>query len=727
MSRHPFAVLVISGLFVLAARPAAAEAPYQNVWDRYTVMLWPFKVPPPGPAYKKALDSINLLGTQLNGTGGHITRDRLKFVLQYRIPYYVGHAASKGYLYLKGPDKAKILKKRHPVARPHCLSNPATIAAMKKAIKNNVTAAKVGRCLAYAFDDEISATSFTSPADTCTSPWCLKRFRAFLKDLYGTIEKLNAQWETQYTSFDQISIVGCEKTRLANYPKPLDQWNLSGWVDSREFVDKNFADTLEMLVQYTNQLDPARPAGYVGGGGPTAYGGYDYEKICKVIQWIEAYDIGGSMEIIRSLMPKYPTVQTWFHNGSVERNKWFNWYYWAHGGRGQIIWPENGGKPWFAKDGTPRPDIKALAPMLKEIQSEHIGKLLVDADFDDDRIALYYGQPSIRVSWFIDIIPHKATWPNRSSSINNKNDTSHWNRYGWMKALEDAGLQYNFVTRGQIAAGELIKKGYKVLILGRALALSDAEAEAIKKFVEAGGWVIADHLCGIFDEHGKARAKGALDDLFGVSHDLAKGVLNGKVLYEIDAERHWQDPVEKKVTTAYDGALRWQGKVVYERGLKATTGKPAAKVNGIPVVVRNGRAIYLNLSPIYHCVDRYDPKAAGRWPGLITSLVAEAGIKPRARVLRADGRPEPIAECIYWRLPNGRKVLCVVKNVFRQATISSAGKAYGKVSARPTKIRIEFAAPVKGLKNERTGRVLGDGVVFEDSWITCEANVYSFE
>jgi len=706
--------------------PAMAEAPFQKVWDRYLVMVWPYKTPEPGPQFKAALDAAGLFGTQLDGAGGRLSQKRLDFVLRYGLYYYVGHAAGKGYLYLKKPDRSKILRKLHPVARPNCLSDPATIEAMKRLLKTNVTMGKVGKCVAYAFDDEISTTSFTSPADTCTSRWCLARFRKFLRGMYGTVEKLNRQWGTDYRSFDQISIVGCEETRLKNHPKPLDEWNLSGWCDSREFVDQNFADTLKVLTDYCNQLDPLRPAGFVGGQGPSAYGGYDYEKICKVIQWIEAYDIGGSNEIIRSFMPKYPHVQTWFDNGSVARNKWFNWYYWAHGNRGQIIWPYSKGKPWFY-DSTARADIKALKSMLQEIQSDRIGKLLVDADFAHDGIAIYYGQPSIRVSWFIDIIPHKKTWPNRSSSINSGNDTSHWNRYGWMKLLEDCGFQYNFVAKGQIVSGELIKKGYKVLILGRALALSDAEARAIREFVKAGGWVIADHLCGIFDEHGRARPAGVLDDLFGVAHDLSKGVLNGKVLYEIDAERFHSAPLEKKVSTAYTGAIRWKGLVVYERGLRVTTGKAAAVVKGVPVVVRNGRAVYLNLSPVCYCAQRFH-RDAGAWPGLIKSLLAEAGVTPRARVVNAaTGEPEPITECLYWRLPNGRTVLCVVKNLFRRAQIDAAGAISGEVSEKPIRIRIEFASPVKGLRNERTGKVLGDGQVFEDQWATCEANVYSYE
>jgi len=723
-------VALITGLIAqMVAGTALADGPYQDVWGRYTVMLWPYQTPAPGPKLKAAMDSVGVLGAQLDGAGSGVSKNRLDFVLKYDVPFYLGHGASKGYLHLYKPDDKKaISRQREPVARPHCFSNPATMAAMKKALRDNIRAVKKAKCVGHSFDDEVSMVSFTSPCDTCTSQWCLPKYRKALKAMYGSIDKLNAQWGTNHKNFRQIGVVGCEATRVANHPKPLNQWNLSGWVDSREYIDWLFADTMRELTEYSNQLDPARPAGYVGGGGPTAYGGYDYEKIAKAIQWIEAYDIGGSMEILRSLMPNSPSVQTWFDNGSTEKNKWYNWYYWAHGGRGQIIWPSTGDdSPWFDGNGKPRPDIAGLKDTMVELQGDTLGPMLVDATFADDGIALYYGQPSVRVSWMIDIIPHGGTWINRMSSMNNDNDCSHWNRYGWMKAIEDAGFQYSYVSPGQISSGELVKKGYKVLILGRALALSDAEATAIKAFAAGGGMVIADHLCGIFDEHGKARPQPALAELFGVSHDLTKGVLNGKVLYEVDGELHYGGSIEKKVTTAYDGAPRVDGMVVYERGLKATSGKAGKTVGGIPAIVRNGRAVYLNLSPVAHTYQRYDADG-GSWPALITRLLAEAGIKPRARVVNAaSGKGEPIAECIYWTLADGRNVVCVVKNRFRKATITGAGTSRGAVSDKPMRVRVEFAAPVKGLTNVRTGKVIGDTSVAELDWPTSEGLVLSYK
>ena len=125
--------------------------------------------------------------------------------------------------------------------------------------------------------------------------------------------------------------------------------------------------------------------------------------------------------------------------------------------------------------------------------------------------------------------------------------------------------------------------------------------------------------------------------------------------------------------------------------------------------------------------ERYNPKQT-YWPELITGLLAESGVRPRAKVINAESNePEMITQCLYWKVGGGKTALCLVKNLFRSAQINAAGQTQGNISNEPVKIRLVFANPVKGLKNERTGKVLGSGKEFEDTWVSCEANVYTFE
>ena len=62
---------------------------------------------------------------------------------------------------------------------------------------------------------------------------------------------------------------------------------------------------------------------------------------------------------------------------------------------------------------------------------------------------------------------------------------------------------------------ELVRGGYRVLVLPRSSSLSTAEAQAIREFVAQGGTLIADGEPGMFDEHSRKLAQPALADLFG--------------------------------------------------------------------------------------------------------------------------------------------------------------------------------------------------------------------
>ena len=57
-----------------------------------------------------------------------------------------------------------------------------------------------------------------------------------------------------------------------------------------------------------------------------------------------------------------------------------------------------------------------------------------------------------------------------------------------------------------LEAGALGQDGVRVLILPHAIALSDAEVQAIKTFAQSGGTVLADTEPGLFDGHSRLRA-----------------------------------------------------------------------------------------------------------------------------------------------------------------------------------------------------------------------------
>ncbi|KPK41841.1 MAG: hypothetical protein AMK72_14860, partial [Planctomycetes bacterium SM23_25] len=522
-------------------------------WDRFLILVWQYKT--------SAMEDLALY-REGGFRGFHIDRgagakDRVAFAARENMPYYVDHAADKGYLHLTDrTGVGQVLRRKDLIARPYSLADPKTMDLVKGHLRRNVSVTKAGPVVAYAFDDEISLGCFNSPAEVDASPLSVAAYRKWLKNTYGSIGQLNAAWGTAYKDFAEAQPVSFEDVRGAHTRPPFARWNLSRWMDWRTYMDTQFADCLAELARYTNSLDPATPAGFVGGQQPSVYGGHDYARIARAVQFIEAYDIGGTCEILRSLWrwpERRPYVQTWFSTGDARRDAWFLWYYLVHGNRGVIAWPDRGGSWFHFKGGGLAPFIKENADTLREVQGEVSRPILdPDARFDADPIAVFYSHPSIQASWAMDAVTHRGTWPNRSSSLDNTCQTLGRNRLAWFKILEDCGYQYNVVTGEEVAAGVLGKEKYRVLILNRAICLSDAEAAAVRRFVEAGGTVIADHLTGILTEHGVGRPKGgALDDLFGITRDESKGYLDGKSITEIDGEKYNRPLLER---LAYQGA-----------------------------------------------------------------------------------------------------------------------------------------------------------------------------
>jgi len=89
-------------------------------------------------------------------------------------------------------------------------------------------------------------------------------------------------------------------------------------------------------------------------------------------------------------------------------------------------------------------------------------------------------------------------------------------RESWANLIEDQGLQHRFVSYQQLEQGELRKRDYRVLILPQSSSLSQAEATAIRDFVNAGGVAIASGMPGTYDEHSRKRAQSVLEDMFGL-------------------------------------------------------------------------------------------------------------------------------------------------------------------------------------------------------------------
>jgi hypothetical protein len=99
------------------------------------------------------------------------------------------------------------------------------------------------------------------------------------------------------------------------------------------------------------------------------------------------------------------------------------------------------------------------------------------------------------------------TWPRRFSSYEAQHSRHAAVRDGWLKLLQDFGYSPRFVSTEQIESGELVKGGFRVLVMPENWAVGEEELNAIgawKKQSEAADWCwIVNNPLGVFDAHGK--------------------------------------------------------------------------------------------------------------------------------------------------------------------------------------------------------------------------------
>ena len=628
--------------------------------------------------------------------------EQLAWLDQHKLRFYVDHVAGKGDLHIWDhfpKDHADLI---HSTGLRHRPVNAEMKTKLERLIRERVEGVKHSPMRsAYALDDELSWGFFVHP-----TMWRITdddaAFPAWLNEIYGGHAPKYAEW----ISYEQL------RTKFAGWS--ADAFDVSQLMDQWTFNDSYWNNFIGDLVAYANSIDPATPCGYVGGQCPNAFGGYDYAKLMRKVQFLEAYDMAGAQAIARSFNPSniLPTVTTFFHKqDNPADDAWQAWYYLAQGNRGHIAWVED----WF--DGkTPKPWLKDIAATYKEAAGT-IGPLMRDAQFRHDGVALYYSHASIQLGWMLDAVAHRQTWVNRNND--HFLGSSHLNRMAWMQMLRDEGIQFTWLDYASVIQ-DGIPAHIKVLILPHTLCLSDAETRRIQAFCQAGGTVIADYLPGLWDQHGRGRATGgALDSMFSVRHNpkmTAKDVFqgDGKLWCEVDQDQHYSD-------SNPEALLRDNTCIMEESGFhKAVRDMPTVQ----SAVYGKGTAVLMNLSPMWYLAYRQrDMDSAAKRSVFMTPL-HDAGVRRWVQLEPADNKTFGY-EITYWE-KGGRIILFLFTNADIRVRSDGGGESSNfKMDTLP--VTLTFAKPVANVRDERNGKSLESGQKFQLQWKQNEACVISFD
>jgi len=268
--------------------------------------------------------------------------------------------------------------------------------------------------------------------------------------------------------------------------------NYAAWADHRRFMEKTYADTFEYVLGELHKIDPQGILLNSGTQVSGAHNGCDYSLINQFTKHLNAYDGGNQFDFHRNFNPEVK-ISGGAGYGVLGKDVFYNFYR-------NLFKGANGGAYVFWQYSTLDPDLtmsqsgEDMVAGFGELRGAGIGKLVGTGTPDNNGIAIHYSYPSIHGAWIVDgTIEPQVVYDPSSATMRRFNS----NRDGWVKALRDAGLQFDFIAYGDVEQGKLVSKGYKTLILPMSIALSDKEAAAIRAFVRGGGTVIADALPGV--------------------------------------------------------------------------------------------------------------------------------------------------------------------------------------------------------------------------------------
>ena len=530
----------VFSLLLLAVLCSTANAATNEVrpWRDYRTIMWvsdsAYKKPEKVALFFERLRAMGVNTAMVHGDGN------LQPLLENRFPYYVENMVNRG-LCLKFSsnvrdwnkfvtDWAKGGRPEASLVRDYCFDDPQWRGWARKEMQSLVRKNRGHAPFAYDIRDELSTTISANPFDYDFSPLALTGFRLWLREQYHELAALNAEWETQFKSWDEVKPFTTDqiKNRMASglaLPRgnpdwqavrqikfdPASarrnptSWNFSPWCDFRTFMDLSLARTLGDLRDAAHELDPQTPVGIEGMQMPSAFGGYDLSRLAQVLDWAEPYDIGNAREILGSFMPGRPMMTTVFEKDTNHARRRL-WHLLLEGDRGCVVWWSEDCIDWNSADYALTAKGQALAPVLREMQSP-LAELFLRAEPERDPIFLLYSQPSIQVDWLLESTVDGSTWLRRFSSYEAEHNRMAQRRNGWLKLFQDLGYTPQFVPADKFSFVFNPKAPHSALVLSEARALSHPQEHAAAMMLDCppGGTttLFTDTASGVFNEHGR--------------------------------------------------------------------------------------------------------------------------------------------------------------------------------------------------------------------------------
>jgi len=505
------------------------------------------------------------------------------------------------------------------LVRKPCLTDPEYLEQELGKLEENALALGPYGPRAYTLGDECFLAR--GQTDVCFSATCVADFREWLRSEYDAVAELNQSWGTDYKSFDEAEPITLDEARKLDQP--------ARWVDHRRHMEFVYARMMARAREAIRRGDPGAEVGFDGPFDTSSFSGNDWWRLMEAFDICNLYERPEEWEAVRSFAKPGALLGIWyggyFNYRTEDRERmmpWrgllngFNSMWWYAVYHGLSTCPMDAVTPSM----TIYPAFGWATEEMKEIRGG-IAASLLHAERLHDGIATHYSQPSV----------HAATWSPEYGHLD-----IIWRQV--YQLVEDMGYQYNCLAYAQIEREGIDPEEYPVFIMPCSQAVSAEEAAAMRRYVEAGGMIIADVRPGVFDEHGKPASPGVLDDLFGIKRVEGEGVLR-------DVSGGVDKPFESfKVNAALE-------ELAVDGNVQVTDGTALGSSEGVPIVIvkRTGEGLTALLNYGFAAANRQrlHPGGLDHW-AVLRGLMALNGVKPECTVTTGEG-PMRALETVRYR------------------------------------------------------------------------------
>jgi hypothetical protein len=354
-----------------------------------------------------------------------------------------------------------------PSEREPCLSSPAFRLPLLRDARDQAP-----RLRQLGIQDAIIADECEA-GPPCYCRHCRARFHDWLRSRYATLADLNREWGSQFATWAAVQ-------PLATPPPDRPGGRLDYLVFQR-WVLAEHASLLELLVG-------DEVPGFVAGHSAGLRGSLMHH-------YSGLYCVYGVDEEIAGQLRPGGVLGAWFEPGyrfrldhEAASRRWPWWHLLRGTTRMQLWWGAEGPPAFREELSRPYPAFVWLGEEMRELR-QGLGKLVLHARREEGPVAVYLSERSRLAT---ALLAELAGTPRPPAHLAGR----------WQAAVLARQVEARCLSEYQVEAGELARRGVRLLLLPEITTLSARERREVEQFVAAGGWLGADALPGTRNEHG---------------------------------------------------------------------------------------------------------------------------------------------------------------------------------------------------------------------------------